>query len=199
MKIKELAALARECRGVTLVNEEKDGEKTRQWIMLGGTAMYPLDGLPLLNEEQLMAIIDVPTKKRDSFKVFVSEMTDRLHDFASDFRAGDIDAELSGVEICLWGSTKIRCAIAEDGSTVFVDTKYLKPLADQKKDLTFVIRRKDGERPTLVVKRGMLNVCSMTSSDWWVMEKEMHELNWISRHANRAERDNRERELNAKA
>lgn len=197
MKIKEIAALARECNSVTLVNEEKESETTRQWLVIGGNHMYPLDGLPVLNEEQLMAIIDVPMKKRESFRVFVSEMTDHLHEFAADFHAGDQDAEMSSLEICLWGSTKIRCAMAEDGTTVFVNTKYLKPLADQKKDLTFVIRKHDEHSATLVVKRGMLNVCSISSMDLWVGEKEMHELVVMSRHAQRAERENREREANA--
>ena len=40
----------------------------RQWVG-DGVAMYPLDGLPYMDDEALLALFDVPPDKRDSWTV----------------------------------------------------------------------------------------------------------------------------------
>lgn len=195
MKIKDVAALAREMGGVTLVSEIYQGTTVRQWLTVGGTAVYPLDGLPTLNKETLMAVLDVPMKKRDTYRVHETELTEYYEKFTADTMA-DRPAELSGLEIG-WDGMKIRVATADDGSTVFVNTKWLKPLDGARKDMTFWIRTDEKKQKMLIVKRGVLNVLCVGSSDVWVSEKESGELARMARHAMHAADVNRERRENA--
>lgn len=62
MKIKKIVSI---CIGtgrfVLFDRISKNGEIT-QWLG-DGSAAYPLDGLPILDEESLCAIFDIPEKK----------------------------------------------------------------------------------------------------------------------------------------
>lgn len=195
MKIKEVAALARDAGGVTLLNQVTEGAITRQWLVIGGMAVYPLDGLPVLDENTLRIVLDVPKKKLDSYKVHVQELDEFVNRYTSDFCMGDADAQLSHAEILLDG-VRMRVAYDDHGRTVMVNTKWLKPLNDTKADMTYVVRGMDDEQQTLVVKNGMLNVLCVGSSDMWVTEKDADELHVMAGHAQRAERKNRERAAN---
>lgn len=191
MKIKDVAALARDARGVTLVNEKNEtGLTTRQWLVIGGTAVYPLDGLPVLDENTLMAVLDVPMKMRDSYRVFTTELTDAFRRLTADALPGDRDAQMSGIEIG-WEGVRMRCAAADDGSTVLVNTRWIKPVDDAKVDTTFAIRTDDNGQKTLIVKKGMLNVLCVGSADVWIDDKAAEELVRMARHAGRAAEKNR--------
>lgn len=196
MKIKDIAELARDAGGVTLINEPGvDLKPARQWLVIGGVAVYPLDGLPTLDENQLMAVLDVPMKKRDSYKVFKMELNDHMRQYTADYQPLDRDAELSTIEIG-WSGMRLRCAMADDGETVFANTKWLKPVEDRKGDLTFVVRRSSEGTAHLVVKRGMMNLCCISSADIWIGDREAHEIAMMHEHARRAEEKNRQRAAN---
>lgn len=195
MKIKDVASLARDAGGVTLVSEMDGSVTARQWLVVGGTAVYPLDGLPTLHKETLMAVLDVPMKKRDSYRVHETELTETFQKFTADTGC-DRPAEMSGLEIG-WDGMRIRCAYADDGSTVFVNTRWLKPLDGAKKDTSFWIREDENGQKMLVVKKGVLNILCVGSSDVWIDDKEARELQRMAKHAWRASEENRERKANA--
>ena len=64
MKLKKVAAL---CNSVSIYRlyDQLDGNTgaVRQWLGDAG-AIYPLDGLPLLSEQELYRMFDVPEKKQ---------------------------------------------------------------------------------------------------------------------------------------
>ena len=59
MKIKDLIAMAGNCRNMDLLNTRVGGEIIRQHLSLNGTAIFPLDGLQTISEETLLALADV--------------------------------------------------------------------------------------------------------------------------------------------
>jgi hypothetical protein len=59
MKIKDLIAMAGNCRHMDLLNTRVGGEIVRQHLSLNGTAIFPLDGLQTISEETLLALADV--------------------------------------------------------------------------------------------------------------------------------------------
>ena len=78
MKLKKVAALCNR-QGVFRLCDEvsEDGEVVRQWLG-DGAAIYPLDGLPLLEEENLLAMFDIPEKKRKKCYIRRSEAPGNL-------------------------------------------------------------------------------------------------------------------------
>ena len=63
MKIKALANYCKQTKSVVLLDQyDESGVLQRQYVQ-AGSAVFPLDGLPLLNEDTLIAILDIPADK----------------------------------------------------------------------------------------------------------------------------------------
>lgn len=113
--------------GVTALSSEElpeDGTLPRQW-MGDGVALYPLDGLPYLDEESVCAIFDVDAKKRDKLVVTHKTALPDGIDFA-DLHQGDSHLEplnfqmsIGGDELCLFRD--------KDGALVVIKSYYRKP------------------------------------------------------------------------
>ncbi len=65
MILKKIAKLCRKSRHIVLCDEERGGT---QWLG-DGAAMYPLHGMPELDEETVFLVLDIPEEKRGEFKV----------------------------------------------------------------------------------------------------------------------------------
>lgn len=68
MKIKKIAQICAGQKTIYVHNQECKGDLVRQWVG-DGSAMYPLDGLPYMDDEALLALMDVPIDKRDKWTV----------------------------------------------------------------------------------------------------------------------------------
>lgn len=68
MKIKNIAAICKKNKQVVLFNRTEDGETVQQFIS-DGAACYPVSGLPILDEESVLTIFDVPEKQREGWYV----------------------------------------------------------------------------------------------------------------------------------
>lgn len=68
MKIKKVAQICAGQKTIYVHNQECKGDLVRQWVG-DGVAMYPLDGLPYMDDEALLALFDVSPDKRDSWTV----------------------------------------------------------------------------------------------------------------------------------
>lgn len=68
MKIKKIAQICAGEKTIYVHNQSCKGDLVRQWVG-NGSAMYPLDGLPYMDDEALLALFDVSTDKRDSWTV----------------------------------------------------------------------------------------------------------------------------------
>ena len=63
MKLKKVAALCSANRAFILFDENRKGGEIRQWLG-DGYSIYLLSGLPLLDENNVCAMFDIPEKKR---------------------------------------------------------------------------------------------------------------------------------------
>lgn len=68
MKIKSIAAICKKNKQVVLFNRYSDSGTISQYIG-DGNAVYPISGLPELDEESILTIFDVPEKQREDWLV----------------------------------------------------------------------------------------------------------------------------------
>ena len=68
MKIKSIAAICKKNKQVALFNRYSESGTLLQYIS-GGTAAYPVYGLPELDKKSILTIFDVPEKQREDWFV----------------------------------------------------------------------------------------------------------------------------------
>ena len=68
MKIKSIATICKKNKQVVLFNRYSDSGTISQYIG-DGSAVYPISGLPELDEESILTIFDVPEKQREDWLV----------------------------------------------------------------------------------------------------------------------------------
>lgn len=121
MKIKELAKCAREDNTMTILDEfDDEGLLVRQYVMLPERAVFPLDGLPLMNEEQLLTMMDIPKEKQAGWNVGRARIDGRLRMMMEDARATDTEAHVGWISLVMNGETVSPVFSSEGGSRVYV-------------------------------------------------------------------------------
>lgn len=151
MKLKKVAALCAKNERFYLTDEVgEDGELIRQWLG-DGTALYPLSGLPVLDEDNLCAMFDIPEKKRE--KCF--------------FNRGTMPEWMNTRDCvaCEWALKDEWPKVAHNGYVLkplsthdgisFIQTDYLSPLDDMADYLQLYERTNDAGQPYIVAKNGM--------------------------------------------
>lgn len=134
MRIKMLASCAKDEGNLTLLDEiNEEGMVARQYVLLPGKAIFPLDGMPLLNEETLLTILDVPADKRCMYNVVRAPMGVLYKMMMEDAKGTDI-AMMRGLwSIGMNGVTVTPVFDWEESSNVwFVENDLLKVLADER-------------------------------------------------------------------
>ena len=64
MTIKGLQKLiGKDAYNLTLLNQYAGSQIVRQHLSVWGRAIYPMDGLPVMDEETLLAVLDVPRER----------------------------------------------------------------------------------------------------------------------------------------
>lgn len=168
MKIKELAKCAREDNTMTILDEfDDEGLLVRQYVMLPERAVFPLDGLPLMNEEQLLTMMDIPKEKQAGWNVGRARIDGRLRMMMEDARATDTEAHVGWISLVMNGETVSPVFSSEGGGRVgFVENDLLRVLGDMR-GLDICERKVDGSR-VYVMLNGMLNVgCMLPTSEHW--------------------------------
>ena len=168
MKIKQLCRCAQDDDNKLYLLDEadKEGQVVRQYVNLNGRAMFPLDGMPILNEETLLAVMDVPQAKRGDWCVTRSTMSERLQMMAADAKATDGEACIGRIGIAMNGLA-LRLVFSQGGEkTSFVDSELLKVAGDHR-DIQVWERRVDGST-VFVLLNGLVNVgCIAPTAAHW--------------------------------
>ena len=68
MKLKKVVALCNKAKGFRLFDKLDSTGEITQWLG-DGYAIYPLIGLPILDEETLCAVFDISEKQRENIVV----------------------------------------------------------------------------------------------------------------------------------
>ena len=96
MKIKALANYCKQTKSVVLLDQyDESGVLQRQYVQ-AGSAVFPLDGLPLLNEDTLIAILDIPADERCDWVVQRTNAQCALS-YVQDNEENDQLSELAGI------------------------------------------------------------------------------------------------------
>lgn len=168
MKIKELAKCARADGLMTLLDEtDEDGLVVRQYVMLPERAIFPLDGMPIMSDEQLLRIMDVPEEKRSAYSVTRVQINERLRAMMEDSTEEDREAKPCWASLTMNGMTVNPVFTLMGTSRIgFVESELYRVVADLR-GLDMYERTVDGQR-VYVLMHGFVNVgCIMPTMEHW--------------------------------
>ncbi len=126
MKLKTLAAMCKRAGIFQLYDvPNSDGEIVEQWLGTPG-AMYPLAGLPILSEDNLITMFDLTRKQCEDISFIREPLPAQL--CFDDAQPGEVMLDREKITLGYGGRT-IRPVITRGGLS-FVDNEYFSPLAD---------------------------------------------------------------------
>lgn len=151
MKIKSIAAICKKNKQVVLFNRYSDSGTLSQYIG-DGNAVYPISGLPELDEESILTIFDVPEKQRENWLV-------RYRDIPEGISFEDTDATEKIIEqgnLSIVYSGKTLKPLQTRRGLVFIESRYLSPVSDVLDVLELYERVTPFGAPYIVAKAGFL-------------------------------------------
>ena len=152
MKIKSIAAICKKNKNIAIFERySDDGDILTQYIG-DGSAVYPVVGLPQLDKESLLTIFDVPEKDRDNY--FVKTLGVPAGISFEDTDETERHVEREGISIIYSGRT--LKPIRTTRGLVFIESRYLSPVADVLDVLELYERRTTDGAPYIVAKAGFL-------------------------------------------
>lgn len=152
MKIKSIAAICKKNKNIAIFERySNDGDILTQYIG-DGSAVYPVVGLPQLDKESLLTIFDVPEKDRDNY--FVKTLGVPAGISFEDTDETERHVEREGISIIYSGRT--LKPIRTTRGLVFIESRYLSPVADVLDVLELYERRTAAGAPYIVAKAGFL-------------------------------------------
>ena len=179
MTIKGLQKLvSQHPESLTIINEMADGEITRQYISVWGQGVYPADGLPTLDEESILALLDVPTDKRKNWTV----KSARLDQFTwADVLADNAPSDQLATELPVrlideTAELKFFETYLGDRPLIAIYPEYLKPIG-LTREHTFWTRtihynEETGEKSMLlIVKLGYQLAAAISLREHWAKEE----------------------------
>lgn len=127
------------------------GMEVCQQYISDGSAIYPVIGLPYINEETLLTMWDIPEKQRDSWTVRTLPVPDCI-----DFRDTiAVDSQVRETDFVLYQNQSKLRAIATSRGIVFIDLGYLAPLVDSFDVMQMYERINDAGQMYIVVTAGL--------------------------------------------
>lgn len=151
MKIKSIAAICKKNKQVVLFNRYSDSGTISQYIG-DGNAVYPISGLPELDEESILTIFDVPEKQREDWLVRYRDIPEGIN--FEDTDANEKMIERDNLSIIFSGHT-LKPLQTRRG-LVFIQSRYLSPVSDVLDVLELYERFTPNGTPYIVAKAGFL-------------------------------------------
>ena len=147
MKIKAIEAICKQHKHIRLYNTGR-----QQWIS-AGSAAYPINFLPAMNEDYLLAILDVPEDKRSKYFVEFGDTLPAAYSFF-DTAVGETLLEQYPIEVSVYGG--IVVPLVTSLGMVFINKDYLKPFKDIKRGVDLYERINDAGELYIAVKDGFM-------------------------------------------
>ncbi|MBR2410155.1 MAG: hypothetical protein IKB08_00360 [Clostridia bacterium] len=147
MKLKAIAKLIKDNKYLYTVEESANS------FWLGnGTAIYLVEKLPLMTNDQLMVMFETPEKEYSKYKFsnnkkFTSQI-ERKDCITAESIAIPLEMKL---QYCGYALIPLKTEIG----LVCIEEKYLKPLADLEQGYELYLRYTDENKPYIVAKEGM--------------------------------------------
>lgn len=146
MGIKKIEAICKASRRIVVL---WGGEC--QWIG-DGSAFYPVYGLPILTEEHIFTMFDIPEDKRSKYLFTETEMP-AAYDF-TDHCDSEVPLVREELSVIRYGATLIPLKTSE--GITFVNKRYLKPLEDSENEYVLCERTAKNGQVYIVAKQGFL-------------------------------------------
>lgn len=150
MKINTLLSMAKKRKNCHIYY---DSRQERQWMQLGGN-LYPLDGLPYLDRETLLIMMDVPEEKRDDYWIDCGALPERLLPLVADNHSEDLPARKAYLTITPLGEElrPVYIGEREDKTLVLTTESSYRPIADEIDEYLLFAREAMGETYILAKK-----------------------------------------------
>jgi len=159
MKLKALGTLCKRKKYFCLYNQldqnriNADENIRGQWLGTKG-AIYPLEGLPQLTTENIVAMFDITEKQRE--KIFFKTDIFPIHVNVDDLWEDEILLDRELFEMYYNGLT-IRPVITSNGIE-FLDSSFFAPLADVEDSISLYERKTSEGKTFFAVKMGFMIV-----------------------------------------
>lgn len=179
MKLKKVISLCHQRKTFRLFDKISENGEIVQW-MGDGCAAYPLNGLPILDEETLCAVFDISEKQLKNTSVQRLTMPDALN-------VGDTDPDervLKDDDFSItYGGTEVLPLRTRTG-IIFIQKKYLAPLEDVL-DVVQLYERVTPDGQTYVAAKAGLLIAAVIFPYKVVNEKFVTRLEEIARECRR--------------
>lgn len=155
MKIKKIAAQCKD-RGKACLYDYTDSDGCiSQWIG-NGAAVWPVNGVPMLEAEHLPALFDLTGKQMEEMNILHAATPEDVS--FRDYDGGDILATEARLRV-IWNGCELMMLTAK-GVTYYIDTELLAPIwAEYERDtIQYCLRRKKDGTPYFAVLGGLLLV-----------------------------------------
>ena len=175
MIIKHVISLCKRDRRITLYDDHS-GKSAAQWLGASG-ALYPLQHMPQLDENNIFTAFDITAKQADKI-IFRREELPKIVDFR-DVVECENALETADIEIGFSGTLLLPLHTSQ--GIRFIDKAYLRPLADCDEDMLMFYERQteDGDL-YIAVKVGMILAATIAPFDV-VNEKFVEKLQEITK------------------
>ena len=151
MKLKKVASLCGKSKCYRLFDKIDSTGEITQWLG-DGYAIYPLNGLPILDEESLCAVFDISEKKRENISVRRAAMPESIN--ADDTDPAERVLKDDDFSI-IYGGTELQPLKTRNG-IIFIQRKYLAPLEDVLDMVQLYERERPDGQSYIVAKTGLL-------------------------------------------
>lgn len=153
----KLSALWKLCKSEKRMTIFQEAEGSRQFLQVAG-GIYPLKGMPWLDEESLLTMLDVTEDKRGEYDVYIVNTTEHMGRYVQDNEESD---HMAVAEACTIGADEmVMRPIRTQYGLVLINAEALKPVEDTKRTHELYVRKIDGN-PWILVKNGFELVASI--------------------------------------
>ena len=148
MKIPTIMSLVKKAKTINLYIKDN-----QQWIS-DGHAAYAIHCLPPLDENSVCIIAGIPEDKRGDYTINADDKWIPAFDDSS-----IVHPTLDSGSVLITHGGKTMAVLRTAGGVVFfIDSKYLRPLADVRTDPLSFLLIDDGTDPMILVRAGLINV-----------------------------------------
>ena len=147
MKLKAIAKLIKDNKFIYTVEESE-----RSFWLGNGTAIYLVDKLPLMTNEQLLVMFEIPEKEHAKYN-FSNNKSFTAQIERKDCIDAESIAEPLAMRICYRGYGLIP--LRTEAGLICIEEQYLKPLATLDKGFELYLRYTNENKPYIVAKEGM--------------------------------------------
>lgn len=148
MKVKDIAAICRRENQI-IIYDDTNGSSVQQYVGTGA-AVYKLENLPYLNEDNIITLFDISEKKREDIYINLVQAPGLLN--LEDFAPGEVIAEKLNIVITYAG-TAFNAIKTADG-VYFINSAYLRPFKNIEQ--TEIYFRQSKKISYFAVKVGLL-------------------------------------------